>query len=179
MKLFKRKSETIEQCRLSPNDLVEYPSDALAPGNAAPDFKLMAQDGEMISLRDFFGRPVILVFYPADWSPVCSDQMVLYNEVLPLFEEHDAQLLGISVDSRWSHKAFAADRGLKFPLLADFEPKGTIAREYGVYDAEQGTCRRALFVIDDNGCIHWSFVSHPDVNPGANGILDALETLVE
>jgi len=179
MKLFKRKSKPIEQCQLSPDDLVEYPSDALAPGTHAPDFKLIAQYGEMISLGDFIGRPVILAFYPADWSPVCGDQMVLYNEVLPLFEDYDAQLLGISVDSIWSHRAFAADRGLKFPLLADFEPKGKIAREYGVYDDEQGNCRRALFVINDKGWIHWNYVSRPDVNPGANGILDALESLAE
>ncbi|NIW42819.1 MAG: redoxin domain-containing protein, partial [candidate division Zixibacteria bacterium] len=89
------------------------------------------------------GQPVILAFYPADWSPVCSDQMSLYNEVLPLFEEYDAQLLGISVDGRWSHRAYSEDRNLNFPLLADFEPKGEISKQYGVYDYEAGLSLRA------------------------------------
>jgi peroxiredoxin len=123
------------------------------------------------------GKPVILAFYPADWSPICGDQLVLYNEVLPLFDEHEAQLLGISVDSRWSHKAYARDRNLEFPLLSDFEPKGEVAKLYGVYDAEAGLSERALFVIDREGIIHWSYVSPPGVNPGADGILSALESI--
>jgi peroxiredoxin len=138
---------------------------------------LPSSDGESRALRDMRGRPVILAFYPADWSPVCGDQLALYNEALSLFEEHQAQLLGLSVDSLWSHRAYAESRQLRFPLLADFEPKGEVARLYGVYNPEQGTSRRALFVIDAQGVILWSQVSSDDVNPGAHGILLALENL--
>jgi len=154
-----------------------YPGEVLPAGASAPDFSLESTNGKEISLVDLRAKPVILTFYPADWSPVCGDQMVLYNEVLPQFEEHNAQLLGISVDSRWSHMAFAKDRKLNFPLLADFEPKGEIARKYGVYDEQAGLCQRALFVIDAQGVIHWSYVSPSGVNPGADGILSALESL--
>lgn len=154
-----------------------YPGAVLPAGTPAPDFSLESTNGKEISLVDLRGKPVILTFYPADWSPVCGDQLALYNEVLPLFEEHNALLLGISVDSRWSHLAFAKDRKLNFPLLADFEPKGEIARKYGVYDAQAGLCQRALFVIDSHGVIRWSYVSPSGVNPGADGILSALESL--
>jgi peroxiredoxin len=130
-----------------------------------------------VSLADFRGRPVILAFYPADWSPVCGDQMALYNEVLPEFERYNAQLLGISVDSVWCHAAFGRDRKLHFPLLADFEPKGAVARRYGAYRERDGFSERALFVIDGAGIVRWSYVSPVDVNPGADGILRALETL--
>jgi len=119
----------------------------------------------------------VLAFYPADWSPVCGDQMGLYNEMLSEFEGLDAELLGISVDGPWCHAAFSRDRKLHFPLLADFEPKGEVARRYGVYRPADGVCERALFVIDANGAIHWSFVSPVGVNPGAAGILAALEEL--
>jgi peroxiredoxin len=128
-------------------------------------------------LSDFLGQPVVLVFYPADWSPVCGDQLSLYNEVHPLFEQSGAQLIAVSVDGRWSHQAFAEHRNLRFPLLADFEPKGAVARRYGVYDEKGGTSERALFVIDADGIIHWSYVSPKGVNPGADGILNALESL--
>jgi len=154
-----------------------YPSQALPAGSQAPDFTLVNSSGERISLSDYLGSLVILAFYPADWSPVCGDQMTLYNEVLPLFNEYDAQLLGISVDGKWSHRAFAEDRNLDFPILSDFEPKGEVARTYGVYDVEEGVCRRALFVIDAQGIIQWSYVSPSAVNPGADGILSALESL--
>jgi peroxiredoxin len=120
---------------------------------------------------------VILAFYPADWSPVCGDQMTLYNEIRGEFHRFNAELLGISVDGAWCHLAFAHDRGLHFPLLADFEPKGQTARLYGVYRADEGTSERALFVIDGKGIIRWSYVSPVGVNPGADGILRALETL--
>src|SRR5712692_6079770 len=149
----------------------------LAPGTAAPDFTLNATPDQTVSLRDFRGRPVVLAFYPADWSPVCGDQMALYNEVLSEFQRHDAELLGISVDGAWSHLAFAADRKLHFPLLADFEPKGAVARAYGVYREGDGFTERALFVIDREGVIRWSYVSPVDVNPGADGILRALQAL--
>ena len=153
------------------------PTSALGPGAVAPDFTLINQAGERISLRDLRGKPAVLVFYPADWSPVCGDQLTLYTEVLPLFEEHSAQVLAVSVDGRWSHRAFAEQRKLGFPLLSDFEPKGAVARLYGVYDAERGIAQRALFVLDDQGIIRWSYVSPSNVNPGADGILRALEAL--
>ena len=153
------------------------PPDKLAPGKTAPNFKLPATQGEHIELENLKGQPVILAFYPADWSPVCGDQMVLYNEILPEFERFGAQLLGISVDGIWSHRAFSEDRNLRFPLLSDFEPKGKVARAYGVYNAEAGKCKRALFVLDAEGVIRWSFVSAPNINPGADGILTALESI--
>ncbi len=131
----------------------------------------------MVSLNHFRGRPVVLAFYPADWSPVCGDQAVLYNEILPIFEEYKAQLLGISVDGVWCHRAFAEANNLDFPLLADFEPKGAVARAYGVYREKDGFSERALFVIDAKGVIRWSYVSPIDLNPGANGILANLEAL--
>lgn len=120
---------------------------------------------------------MILAFYPADWSPVCGDQLALYNEVLPEFQRHRAQLVGISVDGVWCHKAFAEHRKLGFPLLSDFEPKGEVARSYGVYRTAGGVSERALFVIDADGVIRWSYVSPLTVNPGADGILAALESL--
>lgn len=149
----------------------------LTPGVIAPDFRLRSTPDQFVSLSDFKGRPVVLVFYPADWSPVCGDQVTLYNELLPEFQRFDAEVLGISVDGAWCHLAFGGDRKLKFPLLADFEPKGAIARSYGVYRDADGTSERALFVIDDAGVIRWSFVSPVGVNPGADGILEALESL--
>lgn len=155
----------------------EAASSPLGPGARAPEFTLPSDTGEVFSLSDVAGRPVVLVFYPADWSPVCGDQLVLYNEVLSLFEQFGAQLIAVSVDGRWSHKAFAEQRNLRFPLLADFEPKGAVARRYGVYDEKAGTSERALFVIDADGIIHWSYVSPKGVNPGADGILNALASL--
>jgi peroxiredoxin len=150
---------------------------ALAPGTLSPDFTLRSTPDQFVSLSDFRGRPVILAFYPADWSPVCGDQMALYNEILPEFQRFNASLLGISVDGAWCHLAFSKDRKLQFPLLADFEPKGAVARTYGVYRAHDGICERALFVIDAAGTIRWSYVSPVGVNPGADGILTALEAL--
>jgi peroxiredoxin len=149
----------------------------LPPGTAAPDFELPATPDETVSLTSLRGQPVILAFYPGDWSPVCSDQMALYQELLPEFQRFNAELLGISVDGVWSHLAFAKDRNLQFPLLADFEPKGAVARTYDVYRADDGTSERALYVIDADGIVRWSYVSPVDVNPGADGILRALENL--
>jgi len=131
----------------------------------------------MVSLGDFRGRTVILAFYPADWSPVCSDQMALYNEILSEFKRFNAELIGISVDGIWCHLAFAHDRHLHFPLLADFEPKGNVARQFGVYRDQDGTSERALFVIDGNGIVRWSYVSPVGINPGADGILRALDAM--
>ena len=149
----------------------------LPVGVSAPAFTLPSTPDQSVSLVDFRGRNVILAFYPADWSPVCGDQMGIYNEILPEFQKHGAELLGISVDGPWCHDAFAQDRGFHFPLLADFEPKGAVARRYGVYRDGDGISERALFVIDKDGKIAWSYLSPIAVNPGADGILDALENL--
>lgn len=147
----------------------------LNAGTAAPDFKLHVTPDQTLSLKELRGRPVILAFYPADWSPVCSDQMALYNEILPEFRKYKAELLGISVDGYWCHNAFSQSRHLHFPLLSDFEPKGAVAKKYGAYQEEVGTCARALFVLDKNGVISWSYLSPEGENPGADGILEALE----
>ena len=149
----------------------------LQPGTPAPDFTLHSTPDQAVSLSELRGRPVILAFYPADWSPVCGDQMALYNQILPEFSEYDAELIGISVDGVWCHAAFARDRNLHFPLLADFEPKGAVARRYGAYREHDGTTERALFVIDADGVIRWSYCSPVGVNPGADGILRALDAL--
>ena len=146
----------------------------LTSGTRAPDFRLRATPDQWVELADFRGAPLILSFYPADWSPVCGDQMALYNECLQLFRGHGAQIVGVSVDGTWSHAAFSSARNLHFPLLADFEPKGAIAAAYGCYHATEGTAGRALFVIDADGIIQWSHISPDGVNPGADGILDAL-----
>jgi peroxiredoxin len=152
-------------------------SAALAAGVAAPEFQLNSTPDQKVKLSDFRGHPVILAFYPADFSPVCGDQMSLYNEVLEEFRGHGAQLLGISVDGVWCHRAFAEARKLRFPLLADFEPKGDVARAFGVYRTGEGISERALFVLDRDGVVRWSYVSPVGVNPGADGILEALEKL--
>jgi peroxiredoxin len=154
-------------------------STPLPPGTEAPDFQLACTPDQKVSLRDFRGQPVILAFYPEDWSPVCSDQLALYQEVLPEFQRFNAELLGISVDGIWCHLAFAKDRNLHFPLLADFEPKGEVSRAYHAYRAEDGTSERALFVIDGDGVVRWSYVSPVGINPGADGILRALAGLEE
>jgi peroxiredoxin len=152
---------------------------ALPAGTKAPDFTLPSTPDQKLSLSDFRGSPVILAFYPADWSPVCGDQMALYNEVLPEFSRYGAHLLGISVDGAWCHAAYREHRNLHFSLLADFEPKGEVARKFGVYRQGEGISERALFVIDGQGTITWSFVSPIGVNPGADGILNALDNLQE
>src|SRR5580693_1825708 len=152
-------------------------SDILASGTPAPDFTLPVTPDQKLSLRELRGRPVILAFFPADWSPVCGDQMALYNEILPEFQKFGAELMGLSVDGVWCHEAFAKDRHLHFPLLADFEPKGEVAKKYGAYRAGEGVCERALFVIDKKGMITWSYCSPVAINPGADGILQALDNL--
>ena len=149
----------------------------LAPGTTAPDFALRSAPDKTLRLSDLRGKPVVLAFYPADWSPVCGDQMALYNEMHEEFAELGAQLLGISVDGKWCHAAFARDRKLRFPLLSDFEPKGAISRAYGAYRADEGVSDRALFVLDREGVIRWSYLSPIDQNPGADGIFKALESL--
>jgi len=149
----------------------------LQVGTAAPGFSLPSSPDQKVALSELRGRPVVLVFYPADWSPVCSDQLSLYNELLPEFAEFEAQIVGISVDGIWCHLAFSKDRKLRIPLLADFEPKGAVACDYGVFNQQIGEAERALFVIDAGGVIRWSYVSPVGINPGADGILKALASL--
>jgi peroxiredoxin len=143
----------------------------------APDFSLKTTPDQTVSMSELLGRPLVLVFYPADWSPVCGDQLVLYNEVLPEFQRHRAALIAISVDGVWCHIAYAKHQKLRFPLLSDFEPKGEVARSYGAYRKPDGFAERALFVIDPEGVIRWSYLSPIGVNPGADGILTALESI--
>lgn len=149
----------------------------LQKGTPAPEFELHATPDQKIKLSDLRGKRVILTFYPADWSPVCSDQMALYNETMRYFRKYNAQVIGISVDSKWCHLAFAQDRKLHFPLLADFEPKGAVSKIYGAYNDTEGESKRALFVVDENGVIQWSYLSPDGINPGADGILEALEAM--
>jgi peroxiredoxin len=152
-------------------------SHILPAGTRAPGFTVRVTTDQALTLADLAGRPVVIAFYPADWSPVCGDQMALYNEILSELHKHDAELLGISVDGAWCHKAFAEDRHLHFPLLADFQPKGKVAKAYGAYRDGEGVAERALFVIDRQGIVFWSYRSPIAVNPGAEGILEALEKL--
>lgn len=149
----------------------------LQKGTKAPEFQLNATPDQTLKLSELTGKKVILVFYPADWSPVCGDQVALYNEMLKYFHKYNAEIIGISVDSKWCHMAFSQDRKLHFPLLADFEPKGAVSRAYGAYNEQAGQCLRALFVLDEQGIIQWSYLSPDGINPGADGILDALEAL--
>jgi len=148
---------------------------ALEPDTQAPDFSLHTTPDQSVALREFRGRRLVLTFYPADWIPVCTDQLAVYNELLPEFRRLGAELLGLSVDGVWCHLAFAKDRKLRFPLLSDFEPKGDVSRAYGVYRKGDGVSERALFVIDKEGIVRWSHVSPIGINPGAEGILEALE----
>ena len=152
-------------------------SQILAPGTAAPDFTLSSAPDKTQRLSDLRGKPVVLAFYPADWSPVCGDQIALYNEMREEFDEFGAQVVGISVDGPWCHAAFAKARNIRFPLLSDFEPKGAVSRSYGAYRSKEGVSERALFVLDADGVIRWSYLSPVNVNPGADGIFKALESL--
>jgi len=147
----------------------------LPTGIIAPDFELYSGPDQKLRLDELRGKKVVLAFYPADWSPVCGSQMNLYNEMEEYFTRYKAQLLGISVDSKWCHAAYGEQNGFYFPLLADFEPKGEISRLYEAYDEKTGECRRALYVIDEDGMIIWSYLSPIDINPGADGILQVLE----
>jgi peroxiredoxin len=149
----------------------------LPAGTPAPDFSLLCTPDQRVRLSELHGRPLIMAFYPADFSPVCGDQLVLYNELLPEFSKLGARIVGISVDGPWAHREFAASRHLHFPLLADFHPQGQVSRLYGVYREEEGTSERALFVLDAAGVVAWSYVSPVGINPGADGILTALEAL--
>lgn len=156
---------------------MSHPETALAAGTPAPDFTLRATPDQSVSLSELRGHPVVLVFYPADWSPVCTDELAVFNQLLPEFQRTGAIVLGISVDGVWSHAAFADARNLQFQLLSDFEPKGKVARAYGVYREKEGSCARATFVVDKDGVIAWSEVSPAGINPGAAGPLAAVEKL--
>lgn len=149
----------------------------LQRGTKAPDFSLPVTPDQKLSLKELSGRRVVVTFYPADWSPVCGDQLALYNQILPEFRKRGAELLGISVDGAWCHQAFAKARNLHFPLLADFNPKGAVAKAYGCYLEDVGEAGRAIFLIDESGTIAWSYLSPLAVNPGADGILDALDEM--
>jgi peroxiredoxin len=149
----------------------------LALETLAPDIELNCTPDQRLKLSELSGKKIILVFYPADWSPVCSDELSLYNETLKIFSRHNAQLIGISVDSKWCHLAFSESRKFHFPLLADFEPKGAVSKLYDVYDEKEGESKRALYVLDEKGIIRWSYLSPLGINPGADGILNALEDL--
>jgi peroxiredoxin len=151
--------------------------DILQAGTPAPEFTLNSTPDQKLSLSDLRGRPVVLAFYPADFSPVCGDEMALFNAVLPDLQELGAEMVGVSVDGVWCHAAFARARNLHFPLLADFEPKGAVSRQFGAYREREGVSERALFVIDQKGNIAWSYLSPIGVNPGADGVLHALESL--
>ena len=148
----------------------------IEPGRAAPDFTLADQDGNEVSLADLRGQTTVLVFYPLDFSPTCTDQLNVYQEVLGELEAHGARLLGVSVDSAFAHKAFQERLGITIPLLADFNPKGEVARRYGVYVEERGHAARALVMIGPDGRVVWSHRSPSPLEiPGANLIFDALE----
>jgi peroxiredoxin len=145
-------------------------------GQAAPDFTLPDQDGNEVALSDFRGRTLLLVFYPADFSPVCTDQLNVYQEVLGELEERGVSLVGVSVDSAWTHKAFQDHLGVTIPLLADFHPKGEVARAFGVYNEERGVSARALVMVGPDGTVLWSHRSASPLEiPGANLIFDALD----
>lgn len=147
----------------------------IAAGEPAPDFKLNDQDGEEVSLSDYKGRKVLLVFYPLDFSPVCSDQLSIYQEVKPELTEQGLELVGISVDSAYAHKAFQEKIGIDTTLLADFEPKGEVAKAYGSYIDGAGIANRTLVLVDENGVVAWAYESpSPGEFPGPNVIFDAL-----
>jgi peroxiredoxin len=147
----------------------------IAAGETAPDFTLRNQDGEEVSLSDYRGRKVLLVFYPLDFSPVCSDQLSIYQEVKPQIADKGVELVGISVDHGFAHKAFQEKLGIDTPLLADFEPKGEVARAYGAYIEQVGHANRSLVLIDEGGTVEWVHESPTPLEiPGANLIFDAL-----
>ena len=147
----------------------------IAVGESAPDFSLRNQDGERVSLADFHGRKVMLVFYPFDFSPVCSEQLALYQEVKPDIEAKGVTLVGVSVDSPYAHKAFQEKFGIDTTLLSDFEPKGEVARAYDSYVEKLGFANRTLVLIDEEGVVAWTYEApNPGEFPGANVIFDAL-----
>jgi peroxiredoxin (alkyl hydroperoxide reductase subunit C) len=153
-------------------------SHGLARGTAAPDLDIPATpDGNRIKLADQRGSPAVLIFYPGDFTPVCTGELQLFNELLPELEALGAKVFAISCDSLWSHIAYTKEANLRIPLLTDFHPKGEVCRRFEVYRDDIGTAERALFVLDGDGRIFWSHVSPIEINPGADGVLLALEQL--
>jgi len=147
----------------------------IAVGEPAPDFKLRDQDGEEVSLSDYKGRQVMLVFYPGDFSPVCGDQLEVYQGLKPQLAERGVELVGISVDSFFAHKAFQAQLGIDTTLLSDFEPKGEVARAYGSYLDGPGFANRTLVLVDENGLVAWTHESpSPGEFPAADVLLGAI-----
>jgi peroxiredoxin (alkyl hydroperoxide reductase subunit C) len=147
----------------------------IEPGTPAPDFALPDQDGNIVRLEDLRGQTSVLVFYPMDWSPVCTDQLNVYQEVLSDLEREGAHLYGVSIDSAFSHKAFREHLSVTFPLLADFHPKAEVSRAYGVYIEERGHNHRALVMIGPDLTVRWAHRSPTPLEiPGANLIFDAL-----
>ena len=147
----------------------------IEPGTPAPDFELPNHRGERVSLSDYRGRKLILAFYPNDFSPVCSDQLSLYQEVLGRINEQGAELVGVSTDGSWAHNAFRKHLGLEMTLLSDFHPKGEVSRAYGAYLEEWGTPNRSLVLIDADGIVRWVHAEPTPLSiPGANLIFDAL-----
>ena len=147
----------------------------LAPGSAAPNFELPSTPDQKVSLEDFRGQPVILAFYPADWSPVCADQLALYQELLQEFQRYNAELLGISVDGDLVPSGIRKGPQPALPAAGRLRAQGRGRPEVRRVPAQDGTSERALYVIDADGVVAWSYVSPVDVNPGADGILRALE----
>jgi peroxiredoxin len=151
--------DVAELWRVAPPMEGEAVNTPLAPGTQAPEFALPDPSGQPVRLSDFRGRSVVLVFYPLDWSPGCSQQLDLYQQEIEEFRNRNAQILALSVDSLYSHGAWAAVRALEFPLLADFHPKGEVARRYSVWREEDGFSERALYVLDEAGVIRYSHIS--------------------
>jgi peroxiredoxin len=149
----------------------------LKNGSQAPNFTLNATTEQQLSLSELIGKKVILVFYPADWSAVCGSELAIFNTSVKLLEKYNAVVLGISVDSKWSHKAFSEKQQLRFSLLSDFEPKGAVSQLYDVYNQQQGHSKRAIYIIDEKGVIQWSYLSPDEINPGVDGVLEALDKL--
>ncbi|MBI3805211.1 MAG: peroxiredoxin [Nitrospirae bacterium] len=150
-----------------------------SPTNApAPDFTLPNGEAEPVQLSHYRGKNVVLAFYPADWSPVCTSEFALIQEVLGEIQGYNAEVLGISVDNVFSHRAWSKDQRLTFPLLSDFWPHGGVARQYGVFRENDGISERALFFIDAEGVLRDRWVSKdPAIAPGLNIIFDALEQI--
>jgi peroxiredoxin len=147
----------------------------IEPGATAPDFSLPDQDGNPVTLGDFAGLKLVLAFYPLDFSPVCTDQLSLYQEVLAEIETAGARLAGVSVDSHFCHRAFREHLGLTMPLLADFHPKGEMCRAYGAYREDRGSANRSLVLVGEDRVVRWSHASPSTAEvPGANLIFDAL-----
>ncbi|HEX8918723.1 MAG TPA: redoxin domain-containing protein [Chloroflexota bacterium] len=158
---------------------MDGPCAPLPPGTRAPDFTLPRSSYASVSLGDFRGRRIILVFYPADWEPVSQQQLTLYQEYLADFARQGAVLLAVSTDHLWCHRAFARTYGIRYPLLADTHPQGAVSRAYGVYDEQEGANSRSLFVLDEHGIVRWSQTCPAAINPGIDGILTALESIGE